>query len=304
MSLKLFAFLVLFTGLVCHGKDTSLVLVGGGTTPEAAIEYMVKAGGANKANVLVVTWASNPLLEEDKPDTAAGPTAFERMKSRFTKYPVSSVVEAPRRAELIEGQNVDKLIQQIKNSSVIFFSGGDQDYIMGVLNKHPEVAQLLKKKFKEGTVMGGTSAGTAIMSDIMITSEEEKNKLQNFKFVQGLGLVPENWVVDQHFDKKPGRDLRMKSVLSQDPAHLPAWDKDLLKKYKDKKYFGLGVYEDCAFLILNGERASALGPISYADLYRPGPPITSEKIGPAMEVDLLSGVVTNLNAHQQNSQHK
>lgn len=309
MRLKPFTFLALFLSTLCLANDTKLVLVGGGTTPEAAVEYMAKAGGGGSANVLVITWASNPLLEEDKVEVKSvsqeppRPSAFERVKARFDNYAVGSVLEAPQRAELLAGNKIEELKNKINKASVIFFSGGDQDFIMEVLKKHPEVEKLIKKKYKEGTVVGGTSAGTAIMSDLMITSEEEKQNPGKFKFVRGLGLLPENWVADQHFDKKPGRTQRMLSVITQDRAHLGNWDKEIYKKYKGKKYFGLGVYEDCAFVVLNGERARALGRNSYAELFKQGS-LFPQKITPEMEINLTNGEVTNLDTHSKSSTHK
>lgn len=55
--------------------------------------------------------------------------------------------------------------------------------------------------FESGVVFGGTSAGTAIMSNPMLNGEGELGKIDGSQIglAEGLGLLPESVIVDQHF---------------------------------------------------------------------------------------------------------
>src|SRR5262249_49295532 len=77
-------------------------------------------------------------------------------------------------------------------------------------------------------VIGGTSAGAAVMSSVMITGGNPHAELsQGFGFLSGV-------VVDQHFQNRNRKD-RLLEVLDKNPGHL-----------------GLGIHEETAVVGTGG----------------------------------------------------
>ena len=122
-------------------------------------------------------------------------------------------VDSPGNLALLDGVNI------------VFFSGGDQNVLTSYLSG-TAVLQKIREIYREGGVVGGTSAGAAVMSKVMITGKE-KNKLvpeESFVFIgrdnietaEGFGFL-ENIVVDQHFLYRK-RQNRLFSVLLDNPG--------------------------------------------------------------------------------------
>ncbi len=111
------------------------------------------------------------------------------------------------------------IVNGIRQSGVLFFSGGDQLRITSVLGGTPFHEALLKEH-REELVIAGTSAGASMMSDTMIvTGEAEEAPTKNtVHMAPGMGL----WtgaVIDQHFSQR-GRLGRLLSALAQNPGIL------------------------------------------------------------------------------------
>ena len=110
--------------------------------------------------------------------------------------------------------------------------------------------QKLKDLYARGAVIGGTSAGAAIMSQVMITGEELLNddKANAFKFIKkgnietavGLGFLT-NAIIDQHFIKRK-RLNRLFSVVLEHPQLL-----------------GIGIDESTAIIVNPDEMFEVLG---------------------------------------------
>jgi len=87
-----------------------------------------------------------------------------------------------------------------------FFTGGDQVRLTKLFLGTKAISEI-KKIYKVGGVVGGTSAGAAIMSKIMITGDELINKdttsifftIQkgNVQTIEGFGFI-DDAIVDQH----------------------------------------------------------------------------------------------------------
>jgi cyanophycinase len=108
--------------------------------------------------------------------------------------------------------------------------------------KDYQLNALLKKKFREGVIFGGTSAGTAIMSNPMLTGETDLTIIKGSQvgLSEGLGLLPLHIIVDQHF------------VVRQRFNRLAGL---ILDK---AEYTGIGIDENNAFLI-RGNIARMIG---------------------------------------------
>lgn len=102
----------------------------------------------------------------------------------------------------------------------IFFGGGDQIRITNALLGTP-VGDAIAAAFADGAVVGGTSAGTACQSEVMITGEGDFSLVatRSVETWRGLGFLPDDVVVDQHFLKRQ-RENRLLSVVLEKPALL------------------------------------------------------------------------------------
>jgi cyanophycinase len=105
----------------------------------------------------------------------------------------------------------------------VFFSGGDQSRLTAVLLDTPIHKKLLEL-YEQGAVIGGTSAGAAVMSEVMITGDEvrkpeagrefETLQAANIVTARGFGFVVPRVVIDQHFVTRK-RHNRLISLLAE-----------------------------------------------------------------------------------------
>lgn len=135
-----------------------------------------------------------------------------------------------------------KFMRQLRNDTGVFFTGGDQVRIMNVLNDE-SLAEALRERYRAGAVFGGTSAGTAIMSRRMITGEGDFTVIDGKKVEtrKGLGLLPDDVIVDQHFIKRQ-RENRLFGLILQDPRSL-----------------GIGIDEGTALIVTDNRCGEVVG---------------------------------------------
>ncbi len=151
--------------------------------------------------------------------------------------------------------NDPKLAEIVRNSSCVWFSGGDQLRTMKTLLKpdgsKTPVLEAVWEVFLSGGVVGGTSAGAAIMSEPMIAAGNSMGALKHgvitdYKgddfpdgegvlLTHGLGFFPLG-MVDQHFNAR-ARLARLLVVMMHEKKTL---------------HLGFGVDENTA-LIYNGK---------------------------------------------------
>jgi cyanophycinase len=208
---------------ICHAQ-THLVLVGGGQHPPEAMKALYDWTGKTEPRLLVIGWASTV------PD--------ENMRIVLDDY--SQYAHRPQ-IELAARDRAS-VLQQLERADGVWFTGGDQTRVMEVL-KDRLLLEALRKKYQEGTVFGGTSAGCAIMSLKMLTGIADLTVIDPAKveIAEGLGLLPENIIVDQHFLRRQ-RENRLFGALLGHPGCT-----------------GLGVDEDTALLLSDGSEARVVG---------------------------------------------
>lgn len=193
----------------------NLVLVGGGEKPAEAMRKFVELAGGPQALIVAIPTAS------EEPDT--GEYYVKLFKEQ---YGCTNVV-----ALAIKGK-ADAMEPELANTAAkaggIFFGGGDQSRITRALLDTP-VGDAIRDAFMHGAVVGGTSAGTACQSALMITGEGDFKVIRasSVELTRGLGFF-EGVIVDQHFIARQ-RSNRLISVILEHP--------DLL---------GVGVDEDTA----------------------------------------------------------
>jgi cyanophycinase len=126
-------------------------------------------------------------------------------------------------------------LEAIEKATGVFFTGGDQARITSVL-KDTEIDQALHKRFSEGIVIGGTSAGAAMMPDMMIVEGdgETNPRVEIVTMEPGMAFLP-GVVIDQHFAQR-GRIGRLLSAVAQQPVVL-----------------GFGIDENTAIVVNNNQ---------------------------------------------------
>jgi len=136
----------------------------------------------------------------------------------------------------------DDTVRLIKQSGVIFFTGGDQLRLTNVLGGSP-VLSAIRDRLEDGAVVAGTSAGAAAMPGTMIYNGAAADALRkgavNMTF--GLGFV-DGLIIDSHFLER-GRFTRLMEVGASNP-----------------EYLGVGLGEDAGVIIHPNGILEAIGP--------------------------------------------
>lgn len=190
-------------------KHGQLVIIGGAEDKEGECtilrEFLRRAGGM-EARIVIMTVATGLPGEVG----AQYVNIFERLGVGEVR-----VVDTARREDGEDPQ----AIEAITEATGVFFTGGNQARITDLL-KDTQVDQLLHKRFGEGLVIAGTSAGAAMMPDMMIVEgEAETNpRVDAVRMDPGMGFMP-NVAIDQHFAQR-GRLGRLISAIVQQPVVL------------------------------------------------------------------------------------
>lgn len=210
-----------------HGQ---LVIIGGAEDREGECrilrEFVRRAGGL-QAHVVVMTVATGLPGEVGQEYT----NVFNRLGVEHVQ-----VVDTARR----EDASNPRALEAIEQATGVFFTGGNQARITECL-KDTELEEMLHKRFADGIVIAGTSAGAAMMPDMMIVEgESETNpRMEVVSMDRGMGFLP-NVIIDQHFAQR-GRLGRLIAALAQQPASL-----------------GFGIDENTAIAI-NGKDLEVIG---------------------------------------------
>ncbi len=220
-------FLTLFFITSLHA-ETKLILIGGGKRPPESMEQFVQLAGGARSTILVIPWASGSLEGAQNIKT-------ELQQSHPGKVEILAL-------EILPGE-FKEVLQKVENASGIFFTGGNQNLLMKAIKRY-QLLSLFKTKFAEGTVFGGTSAGTAIMSDPMLTGESDLTVIDGSKveLASGLGLLPKGVIIDQHFILRQ-RFNRLAGVILSQP-----------------NLQGIGLDEGMAITILDRQIMNVHGP--------------------------------------------
>jgi cyanophycinase len=187
----------------------ALVIIGGAEDKEGECQVLrefVRRAGGTKARIVIMTAATE--LPRDVGENYI--RVFERLGAEDARIVDTETREDARSSTALEA---------IEKATGIFFTGGDQARITDIL-KDTDIDALIHKRFGEGVVVGGTSAGAAVMPDVMIVEGDGEThpRMDTVELGPGMAFLP-GVVIDQHFSQR-GRLGRLISALAQQPAVL------------------------------------------------------------------------------------
>jgi cyanophycinase len=159
-------------------RTGTLVLVGGGTTPDSVRERFVELAGGKEARIVIIPSASARF---DAPAQSLAYWKTAHVKSVKILHTTSrGEADDPRFADLLQ------------KATGVWLAGGDQNRLLAIFGG-TRVERELKAVLRRGGVIGGTSAGASAPSDLMMTGEPEAGR--------GFGLLA-GVTVDQHFSNR------------------------------------------------------------------------------------------------------
>jgi len=214
-------------------RDPALLVIVGGAEDRLKDKVILRrflelSDGVN-GNVLILTAASS--------DQAASWAGYEQV---FREMGATNTSHLPIYS--VEDANAPDIVNRILNADGIFITGGDQRRLMQRL-AGTDAAHALHIAFHvRSCCIGGTSAGAAVMSHVMLAEGDTPQLPEKDAAVLGVGLgFVSNAIIDQHFSQRR-RLGRLMSALAQRP--------DLL---------GVGIDEDTALLIERGRGIEVIG---------------------------------------------
>ena len=184
-----------------------LVLIGGGDKPPEVMRKFVELAGGKDAPIIAIPTASSE------------PDAAEYYEKLFREELGCTDAFSLRIRSRADASRPD-FVALARKARGVFFGGGDQIRITNALLGTP-VGDAIAAAFAEGAVVGGTSAGTACQSEKMITGEGDFTQVRtrSVELWKGLGFLPPDVVVDQHFLRRQ-RQNRLLSVVLENPDLL------------------------------------------------------------------------------------
>lgn len=239
-----------------RGIPGKLFMVGGGSMPDGMLKQFVDLAGGKEAKLVVVPTAS------EQADDEAG---HEAMLAPFKNLEVASAVVLHTRDR--EAANSDEFLTPLREATGVWFGGGSQSLIADAYVGTKFEDELTKLR-ERGGVIGGTSAGAAIQSQLMIASGNPVPVLKT-----GFDLLP-NAVIDQHFTER-NRKPRLVHTID-----------------KHRDHFGIGIDESTA-VVVRGRFIQVIGKGNATVIYPEGAG------RPQKEVVLKSGSRADLTAFRR-----
>lgn len=213
----------------------SLFIIGGGSRPDAMVQRMITESGVDQGGYVVIL-----PMSSSEPDSAiiwSGQQFINQGIVQVTGF------------NFLPGETPDEtLLDSLRNASLVYISGGDQNRFMAIVKDTPIMAAI-HQAYENGAMIAGTSAGAAVMSEKMITGNELKYpeyqstfrtiEAGNIEISIGLGLLT-TAIVDQHFVWR-SRHNRLLTAVIEYPEIL-----------------GIGIDESTAILV-KGDSAEVVG---------------------------------------------
>lgn len=234
ISHSIFYFIIVFVlsiGTVqAQSPKGKLFIIGGGDRSDSLLTHLLSISKLNTKDYIAIL----PMSSEE-PDSS-----FIYINNQLKKLTSNPIVMLNFDKTTALNQ---KWTDSLQKAKLIFITGGDQTRFMNIVNNTP-IKTAIHKAYQNGSTIGGTSAGAAVMCEHMITGNQKFNKEysgtfdnikhDNLETTEGLGLV-KNVIIDQHFLKR-SRYNRLLSALVEFPTHK-----------------GIGIDESTAIIVDNNE---------------------------------------------------
>ena len=233
----------------------TLFICGGGVLPGKLLERFVELGGGSRARVVVISSAS---IYADT-DILARLSGWQ---DRLAENGIASMdVLHTRSREQADDVEFSKVLE---TATAVWFLGGNQNWLAQTYVGTKTEARL-HGVLARGGVIGGTSAGAAIMSRCMIADGKTEPTLST-----GFGFLP-GTIVDQHFRKR-NRLERLMRALQLRPGTV-----------------GIGIDEGTA-LIVRGRSLEVIGDSDVSLCLAPSPqrPARVESLAAGQRADLVA----------------
>jgi cyanophycinase len=217
--------------LVDRSRCSRLLVIGGaeryGPGGTGILRRFVELAGGPEAQLIVIATAST--------EPAVLETEYAALFTSLGAGRVRSL-----RLENRAQANEPSVIEALGTATGVFFTGGDQLRITTVLGGTRTDSALQTLVHAGSVVLGGTSAGAAMMSGTMILGGDSPGVTRtSVRTGPGLEFLP-GVLIDMHFAER-GRLNRLLSAVAPYPHEL-----------------GLGIDEDTAILT-EGDRFEVLG---------------------------------------------
>lgn len=236
-------FFIGFTFIAKANSKGSLFIIGGGERTPELVNQLVETANLQPNDYIVILPMATGVPEE----------SIAYFSSQISKVCNNKIASFNfNKAQADEHQS---WIDSVKNARLIYITGGDQNKFMNIV-KDTKLFTALHAAYNNGATISGTSAGAAIMSEIMITgSEKEKDnkfseiKNNNILTSTGMGFI-NTAIIDQHFIKR-SRFNRLISVLADHPKKMV-----------------IGIDESTA-IIVTGNKAKVVGESQVVVISKP-----------------------------------
>jgi cyanophycinase len=194
-------------------KSGALVIAGGGDLPEAVYEEFVRLAGGKKARLVLIPSAYD----------YGGMSRIQSAFGGWREYHVASFdfLHTDNRSQA----DTAAFTRVLEKATGVWIAGGAQARLTRRYGQ-TRVEELLRKVLERGGVVGGTSAGASVMSELMISEGSRYEAVLDRGFCLSSKLV-----IDQHFSER-GRYPRLLGVLEENLGHI-----------------GLGIDEDTAVIV-------------------------------------------------------
>jgi cyanophycinase len=235
-----------------------LVIAGGGVSRDNTALYSAVLDGRNGSGPICVIPTASADHEGALGSMNSSVRTFEQHGGPGAAVGILLSIDTPALAA------DDAVVEQMRGCSGFYFTGGVQSRTVRVFRPDgtdsPALRALLQR-YREGALVGGSSAGAAIMSDPMIAggstttalavgaqrgrlaadeAEPDDDATGGVTITAGIGFLPAA-VVDQHFLARGRIGRLIAAVLDLDEFDL-----------------GFGVDEDTG-LVIDGVHATAVG---------------------------------------------
>ena len=191
----LFAVFVVSCGSTVSAQN--LLIHGGGSMSTSCDKAFVELAGKDAMLVVIPTASASPKTET-------------KIKSVWREVGFQNV-------EVFHTTDRDKandpeFVKPLKKATAIWISGGSQNRLASAYSG-TQVEKTIIEQSRNGVVIGGSSAGAAIMSKVMIAGGREDPRLST-----GFDLLP-GTIIDQHFLAR-SRINRLASAVKSNPERL------------------------------------------------------------------------------------